>query len=137
MILTWIGVLLAFMAVWKASEEIGIATWWLGPRSSPQPMVVRLIPFATTAVFGILASYNVRRLPWISLGGSVALAAIAVADLSRSTGLALVEFAIAGAVALVSVAALSGVYRATPRPDGIGVGIGDVDGTVPPPTPGR
>ena len=26
-ILTWVGAFLAYLAVWKASEEIGIATW--------------------------------------------------------------------------------------------------------------
>jgi hypothetical protein len=111
MIVTWIGVFLAYMAVWKASDEIGIGTWWLGPRSTPQPLVVRLVPFAVAATFGILASCNVRRMPWISLGGALLLAGFAVPDLSRSTGLAMVEFAIAGAVAIVSLAALTGTYR--------------------------
>lgn len=117
LVATWVGVFLAYMAVWKASEEIGIGTWWLGPRSNPQPVLVQLIPFFVTAVFGILASYNVRRMPWISLGGSAVLALIAVPDLSRSVGLATVEFAIAGAVALVSLASLTGTYRAA-KPDG-------------------
>jgi len=117
-IVTWVGTLLAYLAVWKASEEIGIATWWLGPRSNPEPMYIRLIPFAVVAVFIILAGYNVRRLPWISLGGSVLLALIAIPDLSRSGGLAAIEFAIAGAVALVSLGSFSGVYRAAPPDDG-------------------
>jgi hypothetical protein len=108
---TWVGVFVAYLAVWKASEEIGIATWWLGPRSSPQPLLVRLLPFIVTAVFGILASYNVPRMPLIGLIGSLALAAIAVPDLSRSTGLAVIEFAIAGAVLLVSAASFAGTYR--------------------------
>ncbi|MGE5210889.1 MAG: hypothetical protein ACM3MM_06470 [Acidobacteriota bacterium] len=108
---TWVGVFVAYMAVWKASEELGIATWWLGPRSSPQPLVIRLVPFIVTAVFGILASYNVPRLPAIGLLGAAVLAAIAVPDLSRSTGLAVVEFAIAGAVAVVSAASFTGMYR--------------------------
>ena len=116
LVATWVGVFLAYMAVWKASEEIGIGTWWLGPRSNPQPVLVRLIPFFVTAVFGILASYNVRRMPWISLGGSLVLALIAVPDLSRSVGLATIEFAIAGAVALVSIASSTGTYRAA-KPD--------------------
>lgn len=115
MIVAWVGAFLAYLAVWKASEELGIATWWLGPRSDPQPAVIRLVPFAVITVFGVLASYNVRRFPWISLGGSVILAVIAVPDLSRSTGLATIEFAIAGAVALVSLAALTGMYRASDR----------------------
>jgi hypothetical protein len=117
-IVTWVGAFLGYLAVWKASEEIGIATWWLGPRSHPEPMYIRLIPFAVVAVFGILASYNVRRLPWISLAGSGALALIAVPDLSRSVGLATIEFAIAGAVALVSLGSFTGMYQAgAPDPD--------------------
>ena len=118
LIVTWVGVFLAYMAVWKASEEIGIGTWWLGPRSTPQPVVVRLVPFAVATVFVVLASYHVRRMPWISLAGAVVLAAVAVPDLSRSTGLAIIEFVIAGAVALVSLAATTGTYRAVAaRPD--------------------
>ena len=117
-IVAWVGALLSYLAVWKASEEIGIATWWLGPRSNPEPMYVRLIPFAVVGVFAILAGYNIRRLPWIGLGGSVVLALIAIPDLSRSGGLASIEFAIAGAVALVSLGSFSGVYRAAPPDDG-------------------
>jgi hypothetical protein len=109
---TWIGAFLAYMAVWKTSEELGLGTWWLGPRSNPQPVVVRIIPFAVIAVFGILATYNVRRLSWISLGGAALLALIAIPDLSRSTGIATIEFMIAAAVALVSLASLTGTYRA-------------------------
>ncbi|HUS42221.1 MAG TPA: hypothetical protein VMY16_06115 [Ilumatobacteraceae bacterium] len=108
---TWVGVFVAYLAVWKASEELGIATWWLGPRSNPQPLIIRLVPFLVAAVFGILASYNVPRLPIIGLVGAAVLTAIAVPDLSRSTGLAMIEFAIAGAVALVSAASFTGVYR--------------------------
>jgi len=114
LVVTWVGAALAYMAVWKASEEIGIGTWWLGPRSTPQPVVVRLVPFAVTAAFAILAGYNVRRMPWISLIGAAVLAGFAAADLSRSTGLAVAEFAIAGAVAVVSLAALTGTYRTAP-----------------------
>ena len=116
---TWVGVFVAYLAVWKASEELGIATWWLGPRTSPQPVFIRLIPFLVAAVFGILASYNVRRVPVFGLVGAVLLAAIAIPDLPRSTGLAVIEFAIAGAVLLVSLASFTGSYQ-TPRSDHAG-----------------
>ncbi|HUV18651.1 MAG TPA: hypothetical protein VMW33_09240 [Ilumatobacteraceae bacterium] len=119
MVAAWVGVFVAYMAVWKASEELGIATWWLGPRSNPQPLPIRLLPFIVTALFGILASYNVPRMPAIGLLGAAVLAAIAVPDLSRSTGLAIVEFAIAGAAAVVSAAAFTGMYR-QPRSDTAG-----------------
>ena len=110
MVTTWVGVFVAYLAVWKASEELGIATWWLGPRSNPQPLAIRLVPFIVTAVFGILATYNVRRLPAIGLVGAVALIGVAVPDLTRSRGLATIEFAIAGAVLLVAAASFTGVY---------------------------
>lgn len=115
----WLGALAAYLAVWKASEELGLATWWLGPRSDPQPVVVRLVPFVVTAALGILAAANVPRMPVIGLVGSATLAAIAVPDLSRSTGLATVEFAIAAAVLLVSAASFTGTYR-RPRPSDAG-----------------
>jgi hypothetical protein len=111
MILTWIGAFLAFVAVWKVSDELGLATWWLGPRSNPQPIPVRLVPFLICAVFGILASYHVRRLPWISLVGAGILTLLAVPDIGRVLGLAIIEFVIAAAVAIISLAALTGMYR--------------------------
>ena len=108
---TWIAVFVAYLSVWKASVEIGLATWWLGPRSDPQPVFVQLVPFYVIALFVVMASYNVRRLPAIGVVGALVLAAIAVPDISRSAGLAVVEFAIAGAVLVVSVASATGTYR--------------------------
>ena len=116
---TWVGVFVGYLAVWKASEELGITTWWLGPRSSPQPVFMRLIPFFVAAVFGMIASYNVRHGPVFGLIGGVVLASIAIPDLSRSTGLATIEFAIAGAALLVSLVSFTGTYRA-PRSDHAG-----------------
>jgi hypothetical protein len=114
LVVTWVLVFVTYLAVWKASEEIGIATWWLGPRSNPQPVVVRLVPFVVAAIFGAIVTFPLRGLPWFSLGGSLVLAAIAVPDLGRATGLATIELAIAAAVAIVSLAALTGRYRAAP-----------------------
>jgi hypothetical protein len=111
-VVTWMGVFVAYLAVWKASVEIGLSTWWLGARSNPQPLVIQLVPLLVAALFGILASYNVRRLPWLGLVGAGALLAVAVPDFSRSFGLAMVEVAIAGAVAMVALASLTGVHPA-------------------------
>jgi hypothetical protein len=111
-IAAWIGVFTAYLAVWKASVELGLSTWWLGARSDPQPLVIQLVPFYVAAFFGILASYNVRRLPWFGLVGAGALLAIAVPDVGRSVGLAVVEVTIAGAVAMVALASFTGVYPA-------------------------
>jgi hypothetical protein len=112
--LGWVGVFLAFAAVWKASEEIGIATWWLGPRSAPQPVVVRLLPFALAIAIGAFVAGNLRAAVWGSLAGSGLVAVIAAFDVSRSGGLALIEFAIAASIALVTLGALGGRYVARP-----------------------
>lgn len=110
-IATWIAVFFAFAAVWKASEEIGIGTWWLGSRSQPTPVPVRLLPFALAVTIALLATYNVRRLPWIGAAGAVAVAGIGVFDFRWSVGIATVELAIAGGALLVALGSLSGRYR--------------------------
>lgn len=115
---TWAAVFFAYAATWKVSEELGIGTWWLGPRALRQPLVVSLIPFTVALLMTFAAIYNVTRLASISLAGSVGLALIAVFDISRSGGLAAIEFAIAAAAALVSLGARTGTYRAPPvEPD--------------------
>jgi hypothetical protein len=110
----WTAAFFAFCAVWKASSELGIGTWWLGARAQPRPILVKLMPFVWIIGIGMLAVYNVRRVALLSCLGSFGLAVIAVFDMSRSGGLAAIEFAIAAAMLLVSVGALSGTYRPAP-----------------------
>ena len=111
----WVMVVFAYSAVWKTSVELGIGTWWLGARSSPQPLVVRLIPFAAAIVFGLVSSYPLRRVPLINIVGALVMAAIAIPDFSRSVGLAVIELAIAGAVLLVALGSLTGVVKTVDR----------------------
>jgi hypothetical protein len=111
----WALVVFAYSTVWKTSVELGIGTWWLGARSSPQPLLVRLIPFAVAIGFGLLSSYPVKRLPWFNVVGALVLAAIAVPDFSRSVGLAVIELTIAVAVMLVAVGSFTGVVKTSDR----------------------
>ncbi len=108
-------VVFAYSAVWKVSVELGIGTWWLGARSSPQPVPVRLIPFALAIGLGLLSSYGFRRISIINVVGAVALAAIAVPDFSRSVGLAVIELVIAAAMLLIAVASFTGVAKTGDR----------------------
>jgi hypothetical protein len=108
---SWTAAFFAFVAVWKTSQEIGIGTWWLGARAQPQPTVLRLAPFALTLFVGILALSNVPRTAWISAVASIAIAVGAAFDMSRSGGLAAIEFAIAGSMMLVSIGAMLGATR--------------------------
>lgn len=107
----WTIAFFAFAAVWKTSDEIGIATWWIGPRGDPRPVFVRVIPFALALLVALSAVYNLRRSAVISTVASIAVAGIAANDISRSGGLAAIEFAIAASLLLVSVGALAGSVR--------------------------
>ena len=105
----WAGVILGFAAVWKSSRTLGLPLWWLGPEADPRLLPVQLLPFVPPALLIAGAVRSVRRLPWLGLASGAALIAIAVPDLSRFTGLASVEIALAAAGALVSVASFAGV----------------------------
>ncbi len=112
----WSAAFFAFAAVWKTSEEIGIGTWWLGPRAQPQPLLIRILPFALTMLLGLFAVYNVRRIAEASVAASALVAVIATFDMSRSGGLAAIEFAIAGSMLLASVGAVIASTRRAPDP---------------------
>ena len=114
MIAAWIMVFFAYAAVWKASDEIGIGTWWLGSRSQPTAIPVRLIPFAMAFAVALLAAYNVRRLPWIGLGAAIVLTVMATFDFSWSIGLAMVELGVATGALLTALGSFTGAYRLKP-----------------------
>ena len=109
----WTAAFFAFAAVWKTSQDIGIGTWWLGARAQPRSVAIKIIPFVLAIVIGLAAIYNLRRVALISLAGSVGVALIADFDMSRSGGLAAIEFAIAASVAVISIGAFTGTYRTT------------------------
>lgn len=111
MIALWVGVVLAWSAVWNASVQLGLSTWWLGPRGDPTPAVVRLVPFVAPAVMLLAIINNVRWVAYAGIVAAAALAAIAIGDLSRVRNLGLMELAIAITAGLASVAALAGTYR--------------------------
>lgn len=107
----------AWSGVWKASRELGIATWWLGPISAPRPILVTLVPFVAPAAMAVLALNNARRLPWFGLGAAAAGALVGSVDLSYIRRLGIVELLIAAAGAAVSVASFTGMYRLSGESD--------------------
>jgi hypothetical protein len=111
----WVLAFIAWTGVWKASRELGVATWWLGPDGDPQPVFIMLLPFVPPLVMVLLALNNVRRLPLYGLVAAAASAVIGLIDLSYVRRLAIVELAIAAAGAAVAVAGFAGMYR-RPRP---------------------
>jgi len=111
-LVTWALVFVASSGVWKASRELGIGTWWLGPVGSPRPFFVMVLPFIAPAVMAVVALNNTRRLPWFGLAASGIGAVIGIVDLAYIRRLGVVEILIACAAAAVSIASFSGMYRA-------------------------
>jgi hypothetical protein len=112
--LAWIASIFAYAAVWQASVQLGIGLWWVGPRSLPTPVWVKMIPFLAPTTMLIVIAFNMRWLPILGMLASAGAALVAIPDFMRSTGLALTELAIAAAVALVSGMSFTGLYRTAP-----------------------
>jgi len=113
--LIWIAVVLSFAAVWKVSEQLGLSTWWLGPRGAPRPRLIQLGPFVAPVLMVLATINNIRWLCWFGLGSSALLAAVGFGDLGRVESIAVTEFLIAAAAAAFSVASLTGTYRTGSR----------------------
>jgi hypothetical protein len=111
MVVAWVGVVLAWSAVWNASVQLGRPTWWLGTRADPMPVVVRLAPFAVPVVLILGALRNARWLAWTGVAGAIVFGGYAVADLSNEPDLAMLEIGVATAGLVVSLLALTGTYR--------------------------
>ncbi len=110
----WTGWLLiagSFVAVWASSRWVGLSTWWLGPASEPRFILISLLPLVAPIALSIGGLRRVRWLPWWGVGGAAVTAGIAAFDVSRVPGFAAVEFALAGAGLLVSLACTAGMYR--------------------------
>ena len=123
----WISVIVAFAAVWSASEQLGLSTWWLGPRADQRSLVIRLSPFVAPLAMTVAAFNNVRRLAWFGIGASLVTSVFGIIDLGRVPRLAIVELIIAGLACAVSVASLTGTYRPIPAAVAVDGSTGSAD----------
>lgn len=110
----WIGWLLiagSFASIWYSSRLIGLSTWWLGPATDPQVILISLLPFTVPLALAAAGWTAQRWLPWWGIGGAAFVAIIAVFDISRVPGFAVIEFGLAIAGLCLSVACFAGVFR--------------------------
>jgi hypothetical protein len=110
-IVGWIGVILSLVAVWKSGRTLGLAPWWLGPSGDPHHLLVNLIPFLAPVAMVVMAARRDRYLPVAGIVASLCVAAVAAGDVEPFPRLAVVEFGIAAAALLVSVASFAGLLR--------------------------
>jgi len=107
----WFLAFFAYAAIWNASVQIGIGTWWVGPRAQPTTTLVRLVPFVLCLGVALCVLYNTRRLILTSALAAGLTAIGAIPDFSRSPGLGIAEMAVAVFLAIVTAASLTGRYR--------------------------
>lgn len=112
LLLGWVGAFFAYAGIWQASVQIGIGTWWTGPRAQPTNVAIRLLPFVLALAMALLVVYSVRHVVRWSGIGVAATVLVAVPDFSRSVGLGVAEASIAALLGVVTLASLSGRYRA-------------------------
>jgi hypothetical protein len=107
----WVGVILAYAAVWKSSWTLGFSTWWLGPQAEPRFLGLLVLPFLVAIAVLVLALANVRYAAIVGIVAAFALENIAWGDVGRQIKFAVVEFSIAGGALLISAACLAGMVR--------------------------
>jgi hypothetical protein len=111
LIVAWVAVAVAMGSVWKTSDQLGLSTWWIGPRGEQQPRPVQLLPFLPSLVMVVAVINNARRLPLLGAIASVLTIAVGVADLWYLAKLGVVEIAIGVAAGAISLASSAGVFR--------------------------
>ena len=94
-----------------SARAIGKPTWWLGSQQDPAFFLLWFLPFVAPIAMLVTALRFSRILPYVGLGSTLFLAAIAIADLSRTPGIALGEIALAICMALTTIAAMAGRRR--------------------------
>ena len=80
-------------------------------RQDPAFFLLWFLPFVAPIAMLVTALRFSRILPYVGLGSTLFLAAIAIADLSRTPGIALGEIALAICMALTTIAAMAGRRR--------------------------
>lgn len=117
MVVLWVGVVLAWSAVWNVSVQLGDPTWWLGTRATPTSPLVRLAPYVAPVLIIVGAIANARHLAWAGAAAALVFGGYAITDVAGGLGgLAWIEVGIAAAALLASLAGLSGTYRASGVP---------------------
>jgi len=110
--LGWSAAFFAYAAVWQASVQLGIGTWWIGPRAQPTPTLVRLVPFIACLGVVLLVVYGRRWLPIVGVVVGLGLTMWSLPDFSRSTSLALTELIISSSLVMISAVSWTGLVRA-------------------------
>lgn len=108
LMLGWVGGILGYSTIWAVSRQVGLPTWWLGPRSTPSPVPVMLLPFVLPVIVLIGIAANLQRIARYGVFAALATLGVAAGDASNQPGLAVAQLAISLGLLSASLAALIG-----------------------------
>jgi hypothetical protein len=109
----WVGGILGYSTIWAVSRQIGLPTWWLGPRSTPNPPYLVALPFVLPAVMLIMIALNLRRIALYGVIAALASVSFAALDAATQPGLAIAQLAISVGLLSTSLAALIGGFSSS------------------------
>jgi hypothetical protein len=115
MMFGWVGGILGYSTIWAVSRQIGLPTWWLGPRSAPNPIYQISLPFVLPVVMLVMIALNLRRIALYGVIAAIASVSFVALDAATQPGLAIAQLAISAGLLSTSLAALIGGFN-TPRP---------------------
>lgn len=108
MVLSWLLVAAALIVVAVTGRNVGKPAWWIGPVSNPTLFVVWALPFIGPAASIVAVFHIVRWAHIIGLASAVVIGVVAIFDINNSPGIALIEFVVALAAALIAIASFAG-----------------------------
>lgn len=112
LLLGWALIGAGLGALWAASEQIGQATWWLLPTTPGYPLVA-IVPFVPVVAMVLLTLIEPARLRALGLLAALGIVAVGIGDLPGVRGIGLLEIALGGAAAALTIAAPGGRGRAS------------------------
>ena len=111
LLVTWVGTFACMLAVAVSSRTIGRPVWWLGPSTSPAPVICVAVP--VLIVLAPLAAVMRRPAlaPRVSLVSSVLLLLTGIPDAADRMAIAAATWTVGGAALLATIAVLVGARQ--------------------------
>lgn len=110
----WAGIVAGFAAVWVASRQIGLSTWWLGAPVGGRSLPINLVPFIPGVLVIAAVILGARSVWSVGACAAIVVIGIGIGDLGRVTRLGIIEVALGVAGLLVSAASWTGTWRQHP-----------------------
>lgn len=111
----WIAIGLALVAVAASSRRVGKPVWWLGDGTPVSFSVLWVVPLIVPFLAVMTAHTAARLALAMSAVAAASVAAVAAGDLNGSPASSLVQFVLAGAGAVLTLAATAGLPTRRPK----------------------